>query len=207
MSSSTGRSALWTSAPSRLRQDRPLMAAKSRPSATSFTVKSNSLRATKSTTGASRRRLLRLHRHLGADQPDLERRVLRLQPLRHLHVGGEGGRRGVQHREVVVARHRRHLGQALPVRRRVHEARAFHQRRRLREPGREPEALDLAPRLVAGAGAAVEAVEGGRLEEQGPHHRPHPTPQAAARPSNRRGATDTAGRPRPPGSAPARPPI
>ena len=55
MSSSTGRFGLWTSTPAGLRQDRPWMAPQSRPSATSFTVKSNSLRATKSITGASRR--------------------------------------------------------------------------------------------------------------------------------------------------------
>ena len=44
-----------------------------------------------------------------------------------------------------------------------------HQRGGLRQPGRIPEAGDLAPRLVARAGAAVEAVEAGRGEEQRLH--------------------------------------
>ena len=48
--------------------------------------------------------LLRLHRDLGADEADLQRRVGVLQRLRHLHVGGEGRRRGVDDAQLVVAR-------------------------------------------------------------------------------------------------------
>ena len=54
MSSGTGRFALCTIAPATLRKESPWMAARSRPSATSFTVKSNSFRATQSIAGASR---------------------------------------------------------------------------------------------------------------------------------------------------------
>ena len=47
------------------------MAAKSRPSATSCTVKSNSLRGHEVDRRRVAQRLLRLHRHLGADSPTL----------------------------------------------------------------------------------------------------------------------------------------
>ncbi len=51
MFSSTVRSSLCTMVPSPLRQESPAMRPKSRPSATSLMVKSNSLRATKSIAG------------------------------------------------------------------------------------------------------------------------------------------------------------
>ena len=69
-----------------------------------------------------------------------------------------------------LARLRQDVGQTEPVRRRVDQLGAFDQRRRLREPGRIPERAHLAPHLVAGAGAAVEALEGRGLQEQRPHH-------------------------------------
>ena len=40
---------------------------------------------------------VRLHRHLGADEADLQRRVRVLQRRRHLHVGRERRRRGMDH--------------------------------------------------------------------------------------------------------------
>ena len=64
---------------------------------------------------------------------------------------------------------RRDLGERDGVRRRVDQLAVLDQRRRLRKPGRVPERRDLALRLVSGAGAAVEPVEGGRLKKQGAH--------------------------------------
>ncbi len=54
--------------------------------------------------------------------------------------------------------------------RRVDQLAAGHERGRLREPGRIPEGADLSPRLVAGPGPAVEAVEGGWMQKQRLHH-------------------------------------
>ena len=58
----------------------------------------------------------------------------------------------------------------LAVRRRVDELAAFDERGGLREPGRIPERPDLAARLIARAGAAVEAFERWRLQKEGTHH-------------------------------------
>ena len=52
------------------------------------------------------------------------------------------------------------------VRRAVEQLASGHQRGGLRQPGGIPEAGDFAPRLVARAGAAVEAVKGRRREEK-----------------------------------------
>ena len=52
------------------------------------------------------------------------------------------------------------------MRRAIHQFRVRHQRGWLGQPGRIPKAGDFAPRLVARTGAAIEAVEGGRTEEE-----------------------------------------
>ena len=72
------------------------------PSATSLMVKSNSLRATKSTAARPDQALPGLDRDLGADQADAYARIDLLDHLRGLHVRPEGGRRGVHHHEVAV---------------------------------------------------------------------------------------------------------
>ncbi len=95
-------------------------------------------------------------RGLGADQPGLQRRVGVLERRDRLHIRGEGGRRGVHHGQVEILRLGHNLGERGPMRRRVDELAVRHERGRLREPGRVPERRDLAFRLVAGAGAAVE---------------------------------------------------
>ena len=86
---------------------------------------------------ALRQAFVRLHRHLGADEADLQRRVGRLQRRRHLHVGGEGRRRGVDHAQLVLARGAGHRVQADAGRRRVDQLAARHQRGRLGQPGRD----------------------------------------------------------------------
>ena len=114
---------------------------------------------------------LRLHRHLGADQPHLQRGIHRLERLSHLDVRGEAGGGGVQHQLVKIPRHWRHIGQGLVVRRRVNQLRALDQRRRLGQPGGEPIAADFPLRLIARARTAIETIEGGSLKEEGAHHR------------------------------------
>ena len=76
----------------------------------------------------------------------------------------------MQDRQIEVARHGRDIGELEAVRRRVDEPAALDQRRRLRKPGRIPERANLAPRLIARPGAAVEPVERGRLQEKRTHH-------------------------------------
>ena len=61
--------------------------------------------------------------------------------------------------EIELAGLREHVLDGRPVRGRIDELAARDQRRGLGEPGRIPEGFDLAPRLIARAGAAVEAVE------------------------------------------------
>ena len=106
----------------------------------------------------------------GADQADFQVAVGCLERLDGRDVGRERRRRGVQHDEIVVPRARRHFGELGAVRRRVDQLRAFDQSGRLGEPGRVPERADFAARLIARAGAAVEAVERGGLKKQCPHH-------------------------------------
>ena len=113
----------------------------------------------------------RIDRDIGADQADLDAGLGRLQPGRGLRVGGEGRRRGMQHREIVM----RGLGDRLvgadAVRGGVDQLGIRHHGGELGEPGRIPVGLDLAPRLVARAGAAIESVIGRRLHEQSAHSR------------------------------------
>ena len=120
---------------------------RSRPSATSLMVKSNSLRATKSIARDALRLVLGLDRDLGADEADLEIRIERLHRLGRLHVAQEGWRGGVQHEQLILPRIGRDIGEAQPVRRRVDQLRVGNERGRLGEPGRIPERADLAFRI------------------------------------------------------------
>jgi len=80
----------------------------------------------------------------------------------------------VQHDEVVVADVLGHLREFDAVARRIDQLRILDQGGGLREPGRIPERAHFAPRLVARAGTAVEAVERRRLKKQCSHHGPNP---------------------------------
>jgi hypothetical protein len=111
-------------------------------------------------------RVLGMHRDVGADEADPEAGVLRAERLGHLHVVGEGRRARVEHRQLVPARERQHVLEPEAGGWGVDQARARDQRRGLREPGRIPEGADLAARLVARAGAAVEPLVRGRVEEE-----------------------------------------
>ena len=109
-------------------------------------------------------------RHLRAGEAGLEARIGRLQRLDRLDVGGERRRRSVQDREIEVLRFGDDFRELDPVRRCVDQLTVLNKRCRLREPVRIPERSDLALRLVARAGAAVEPIERGRLKKQRPHH-------------------------------------
>ncbi len=113
---------------------------------------------------------VRLDRDLGPDQPGLEAGVLGLQRLDHLHVRLERRGGGVEHHQIVVLGDLDHLGQTLAMRRRVDQPAALDHGGGLGQPGGIPERLDLALGLVAGAGAAVETVERGSLEEKCAKH-------------------------------------
>ena len=122
------------------------------PSATSLMVKSNSLRATKSTSRRGAEATEGVDRDLRADEAGLEARIGGLQRLDCFDVGRERRRRSVQDREIEVLRARATTsGEFDPVRRSVDQLAALNQRRRLREPVRIPERRDLALRLVARA--------------------------------------------------------
>ena len=98
------------------------MSAQAWSSATSLMVKSNSLRATKSTEGALVQRALGVDGDLGPDQAGLQVRIDRLQRLDGLHVGGEGRRRGMHDEQVVVLGQRRDVFDVQAVRRGVDRA-------------------------------------------------------------------------------------
>ena len=109
--------------------------------------------------GAGRDRDMRPH------HADEELRIGRLEGLDHLHVGGEGGCRGMEHQELDLGRERQHVLEREPPCRRIDEPASGYQGRRLGEPGRVPEGADLALGLVARARTAVEALVGGRIEK------------------------------------------
>ena len=140
------------------------------PSATSLMVKSNSLRATKSTAGPAMRLFSGSTATLAPMKPILISGLTVLMHLRRLHVGFEGWRGGVHHHQVAVLELGRDVLELQSVRRRVDQLRALDQSRRLREPGRIPEGAHLPFHLIAGAGTTVEAVEGGGMQKQRSHH-------------------------------------
>ena len=76
----------------------------------------------------------------------------------------------MQHRQIVVLRLARDGGEIDAMWRCVDELAAGHERGSLREPGGIPERADFAPRLVTRTGTTIEAVKGGCLEEERPHH-------------------------------------
>src|SRR5690348_3844832 len=76
----------------------------------------------------------------------------------------------MEHGQIEALRLADDLGEARAMGRSVDQLAVLHQGRGLGEPGRVPERADLPLRLIARAGAAVEAVEGGSLQEEGTHH-------------------------------------
>src|SRR5712691_8929194 len=121
--------------------------------------------------GRGGERFLRTDGDVGADEPDAQTRVLRLERLRHPHVVREGRREGVEHGELIVAGERAHILQREPVGRRVDQPRVGDERGGLGEPRRVPERPHLPPRLVTGARAAVKALVRRRVQEERPHAR------------------------------------
>ncbi len=87
----------------------------------------------------------------------------------------------MEHRQFVVLGERQHMIDLELRRRSVDQLAVGDEGRRLGEPGREPERPDLAFGLITRTGAAVEAVEGRRVQEQGLHHRAL-SPSAVMRP-------------------------
>ena len=132
------------------------------------------LGAPRSRSPARRRAPTRARRPRGRRRSRRERWVRLPQRLGHLHVGAERRRARVEHDVVVVPRQREHVVERQVERRGVEQPRAGHQRGGLGEPRGIPERPDLASRLVAGAGAAVEVVERGRIQEQRPQAVGHP---------------------------------
>jgi hypothetical protein len=76
----------------------------------------------------------------------------------------------MQHDEVAIRRFGRDVLECEPVGGRIDEFGVGKERGRLREPGRVPEGLDLAARLIARACSAVETVERRGLQKKRPHH-------------------------------------
>ena len=107
---------------------------------------------------------------VGAHEADHEPRVRVLERLRGAHVRPERGGARVEDGEFVVRGHRQHVVEREPRRRRVHQLAALDHRRRMRQPGGKPEGADLAPRLVASPGAAVEPLERRGIEEERLQH-------------------------------------
>ncbi len=107
------------------------------------------------------------HGDRGAHHADKEPRILGLQGLRHLEVARERGRARVHDAEVVVSRARANVIKGEPIGGRIDEPGARNERGGLSQPRRIPEGADLAPGLIARAGAPVEAIGGRWVQEQG----------------------------------------
>jgi hypothetical protein len=116
--------------------------------------------------GRGIQRSFRIHHGLRSHHADQHRRPLGLQHLGKFRIGRKRRSAGMQDHEFVVARDGEALLHRQFVGGRVEHPRVRHQRRGLRQPGRVPERFHLPFRLVARAGAAVEAVERGSLQEQ-----------------------------------------
>ena len=138
-------------------------AARGRPPAM---VKSNSLPATKSSAALARSAGSGATATAAPTMPMVSAGFSALRASATRDVRRERRRARVHHAEVVLPSERTHVVEGEAVGGRVDQARAGHQRGGLGQPRRVPEGADLAPRLIARAGAAVEAVGGGRMEKQ-----------------------------------------
>jgi len=112
----------------------------------------------------------RIDGDLGADQAGLQAGVDGFQRLDGLDVGRKRRRRRMQHGEIEVECSRGDVGELQAMRGSIDQCAAFDQCGRLREPRRIPERANLATRLVARPGAAVETFERRRLQEKSAHH-------------------------------------
>ena len=147
------------------------MVDQSAPFASSWMVKSYSLRATKSSAAQASMLSTGSTATLAPMKPILAVGLMaRIMP-RGLAVRLEAGRGGVDDDQLMRLHVLLDVLEGQIVRRRVDQARARHHRGGLGQPGGKPEALHLPLHLVARAGAAVIAVEGRSLEEKR-FHRP-----------------------------------
>src|SRR3984893_809779 len=76
----------------------------------------------------------------------------------------------MQHGQFVIARQRSDLLDGEPIRWSINQPAPRHHCRRLREPGGIPKRANLAPRLVARAGAAIKAFVARRIEKESMLH-------------------------------------
>ncbi len=98
-------------------------------------------------------------------------RVIRfLQALGDPHVERERWRTGMKDGQLVVVGEWSDVVEAEPGGGSVDEPAARHERRGLREPRGIPERPDLAPCLIPRAGAAVETLEGRRMQKESLQH-------------------------------------
>src|SRR6267143_3236159 len=118
--------------------------------------------------GRSGQRSLRIHGDVGADEADSEPWILLLERFCNPNVVSEGGRTGMQNRQLVFRGDRADVLQGEVGGWGIDQARTWHERGRLREPRGVPERADLAPGLIPRARTTVEALVRGRMQEQGP---------------------------------------
>jgi hypothetical protein len=71
------------------------------------------------------------------DQPDTRMRILRFDRRRTSHIILQRRRTGVQHKQLIVIRDRKHILHGLLVRRRVHQFAAPHKRSGPGQPRRK----------------------------------------------------------------------
>jgi len=103
---------------------------------------------------------------VGTDKSDFCIGPVLLDGLGDFGIVLQRGRAGVDDDVVVAFRRFEALLDVDVVRRAIEQFRVRDERGGLREPGGLPERSDFAPRLVTGAGAAIETVEGRRTEKQ-----------------------------------------
>src|SRR5450432_593808 len=126
------------------------MVERSRSSATSLQVKSNSLRPTQSIAGDAF--------NVSVDKTDFRVGLLRFDRLGHLAIVFQRRRGGVDDDVIEIFRDGETLGEVNVVRRAVEQFGIRRERGGLREPRRIPIAGDFAPRLITRACAAVKTV-------------------------------------------------
>ena len=114
-------------------------------------------------------RLLRQHRDVRADEPDLRVRIRLFDAARALDVVGQRRGARVHDDQVVPGSNFQDVVRAEAVRRRIHQGAPRDEGRRLGQPGRIPERRDLAFRLITRSRTAVEDDERRRAQKHSLH--------------------------------------
>ncbi len=115
-------------------------------------------------------RLFRTGRWMSADHRDDRIRIRSLDCFGGARIHPERRSRSMNHDQVVILRLVDSHLDGVIMRGRIEQTRTGNHSRWISEPSRVPERPDLAGRLISRAGATVEVVVRGRVQEEGLHH-------------------------------------